>query len=83
MLDGMFQDGEALVKEGAVFLKVGERVRAFLRDGDLYIGGSRDFLFVPDNLYRCCRNISLFIVNGYHKHGTTGVHRKLVGNWGC
>ena len=43
MVGGRFQYETALVKEGAMFLKGGESIRAFLIKGDLDKGGSSAF----------------------------------------
>ena len=61
---GRFQDGIALVKEGAVLVNGGEI------GGNFFIKGCCDriaynaFCFVQNNLDTCCSNIRLLIVNG-------------------
>ena len=57
------KDGKVLVKEGAVFLGIGDSGRTSLSGVDLERGGYRLFLFVLENLDRCCSNIRILVSN--------------------
>ena len=84
MLVGVrFQDGRALVKEVALFLKGGSSIRMYLRKGVLYRGGLSAFLFVPEKLNRRYSKIRILIFNDSHIYFTTGIHRKMVSNGWC
>ena len=83
MVDGSFQEGTALVKEGAVFLEEGERGRTSWSKGDIDRRRQSEFLFVLEKLNICCSNKGLLVFNGYHVYFTTSIPRKLVSDEGC
>ena len=83
MVDVWFYYGAVLFKEDAAFLEGGEIGRMLSRKGDLDGRGSSAFLFVPNNMDRCCRKSSLLVVNCDHIDITTGIHNKLFSNGKC